>query len=264
LLRGKGGRLAPVQWDVALDFVADRLKDIRGAHGAPALAAFGSGALTNEKAYVLGKFARVALRSPHIDYNGRYCMASAAAGQNLAFGVDRGLPFPISDLGETDTLLLWGSNCADTMPPIMQWIYAQRDRGGALIVVDPRSTETSRAASLHLQLTPGTDLALANALLHIVIREGLLDEGYIADRTEGFDDVRRAVLTSSPAQAERTTGISIELQMRAVRMLANAPRSMLLSGRGPEQQSKGTDTVLAFTNLMLALGKVGKPFSGYG
>jgi assimilatory nitrate reductase catalytic subunit len=264
LLRGKGGRLAPVPWDVALDYVADRLSDIRGAHGAPALAAFGSGALTNEKAYVLGKFARVALRSPHIDYNGRYCMASAAAGQNLAFGVDRGLPFPISDLGETDTILLWGSNCADTMPPIMQWIYAQRDRGGALIVVDPRSTETSRVASLHLQLTPGTDLALANALLHIVIREGLLDEGYIADRTEGFDDVRRAVLTSSPAQAERITGISIEQQVRAVRMLADVERSMLLSGRGPEQQSKGTDTVLAFTNLMLALGKVGKPYSGYG
>ncbi len=264
MLRGADGSLAPTSWDAALDFVAERLIAIRDAHGAPALGAFGSGALTNEKAYVLGKFARVALRSPNIDYNGRYCMASAAAGQNLAFGIDRGLPFPLADVSETDTLMLWGSNCAETMPPIMQWIYAQRDRGGALIVVDPRATETARAAALHLQLTPGTDLSLANTLLHIAIREGLVDQGYIAERTERFDEVRRAVLTSDPAEAERITGVSVQQQVRAVRMLADVPRSMVLSGRGPEQQSKGTDTVLALINLMLALGKVGKPFSGYG
>ncbi len=264
MLRGDEGRLAPVSWDAALDFVADRLVRIRDEHGAAALAAFGSGALTNEKAYVLGKFARVALQTPNIDYNGRYCMASAAAGQNIAFGIDRGMPFPVSDLSETDTLMLWGSNCADTMPPIMQWVYGQRDRGGALVVVDPRATETARAATLHLQLTPGTDLALANALLHIAIREGLVDEAYVAERTEGFDDARRAVLTNDPALAERITGVSVERQIRAVRLLADAERSIVLSGRGPEQQSKGTDTVLALINLMLALGKVGKPFSGYG
>ncbi len=263
MMRGADGVLAPVPWDAALDFVAERLLAIREAHGAPALAAFGSGALTNEKAYVLGKFARVALRTPNIDYNGRYCMASAAAGQNLAFGLDRGLPFPLADVAETDTLMLWGSNCAETMPPIMQWIYAQRDRGGKLIVVDPRATETARAATLHLQITPGSDLALANAMLHIAIRDGLVDEGYVAARTEGFEEVRRAVLTNDPAMAERLTGVSVELQERAVRMLA-VPRSMALSGRGSEQQSKGTDTVLALINLMLALGKVGAPFSGYG
>jgi assimilatory nitrate reductase catalytic subunit len=264
LMRADDGRLTPVSWDEAFDFIANRLLDIRRVYGAQAVAAFGSGALTNEKAYVLGKFARVALQTPNIDYNGRYCMASAAAGQNIAFGIDRGLPFPISDIAECDTLMLWGSNCADTMPPIMQWVYAQRDRGGALIVVDPRMTETARAAALHLQLTPGTDLALANALLHVAIRDGLVDDEYVAARTEGFEEVRRTVLTSDPALAERITGVSAGLQVRAVRMLADAERSIVLSGRGPEQQSKGTDTVLALINLMLALGKVGKPFSGYG
>jgi assimilatory nitrate reductase catalytic subunit len=264
LLRGADGRLSPTSWEAALDFVARRLLEIRREHGAPAVAAFGSGALTNEKAYVLGKFARLALRTPNIDYNGRYCMASAAAGQNLAFGIDRGLPFPLADVAETDTLMLWGSNCAETMPPIMQWIYAQRDRGGQLVVVDPRATETARAASLHLQLTPGTDLALACAMLHIAIRDGLVDEAYVAARTEGWGDVRRGILTSDPAAAERITGVSVPHQIRAVRMLADVERSMVLSGRGPEQQSKGTDTVLALINLMLALGKVGKPFSGYG
>lgn len=263
LLRGPDGRLGPVGWEAALDFVAERLTAIRDAHGPEALAAFGSGALTNEKAYLLGKFARLALRTPHIDYNGRYCMASAAAGQNRAFGIDRGLPFPVSDIADTKTLLLWGSNAAETMPPLMQWISAQRAQG-TLIVVDPRRTETARVAELHLQPTPGTDLLLANGLLHLALEDGLIDEAYIAARTVGFEAARQAVLAVHPAHVERVTGVPIEKQRRAVRLLGEAESAMLLSGRGPEQQSKGADTVVAFTNLMLALGKVGKPRSGYG
>jgi assimilatory nitrate reductase catalytic subunit len=263
-MRTSDGRLAPVSWKTAIDFVADELLALRDRHGPSALAAFGSGALTNEKAYLLGKFVRLVLRSPNIDYNGRYCMASAAAGQNKAFGLDRGLPFPVSDIAETQALMLWGSNCAETMPPIMQWIYEHKNRGGKLIVVDPRRTDTARAAALHLQLTPGTDLALANGLMHLAIQEKLVDAEYVARRTEGFDDLRRSVLTSHPAHVERLTGVPIDDQLRALRMLADAERSMALSGRGSEQQSKGTDTVLAIINLMLALGKVGKPASGYG
>jgi assimilatory nitrate reductase catalytic subunit len=258
------GRLVPASWDAALDYVADRLRALRDAHGPASVAAFGSGALTNEKAYLLGKFVRVVLRSPNVDYNGRYCMSSAAAGQNRTFGIDRGLPFPVEDIAKTQTLLLWGSNCAETMPPIMQWVYAQQSGGGRLIVADPRRTETARTAALHLQLTPGTDLALANGLLHLAIEERLVDEAYVAERTEGFEDLRRSVLTSDPSSVERLTGVSVEQQLRAVRMLAEAPSSMILSGRGPEQQSKGADTVVALVNLMLALGKVGKPASGYG
>jgi assimilatory nitrate reductase catalytic subunit len=264
MLRQKSGRLVPVSWDSALDFVAERLLQLRDSYGPAALAAFGSGALTNEKTYLLGKFVRLALRSPNVDYNGRYCMASAAAGQNRAFGIDRGLPFPVSDIAETKALMLWGSNCAETMPPIMQWVFEHKNRGGQLIVVDPRLTDTARAAALHLQLTPGTDLALANGMLHLAIEEKLLDEAYIAERTEGWEDLKRGVLTSHPAFVERLTGVSIERQLRAVRLLANSESSMILSGRGPEQQSKGADTVVSFINLMLALGKVGKPASGYG
>jgi assimilatory nitrate reductase catalytic subunit len=264
LLRQKSGRLAPVSWDSALDFIAERLLALQKAHGRESVGLFGSGALTNEKAYLLGKLARVALRTPNIDYNGRYCMSSAAAGQNRAFGLDRGLPFPVSDIAETQTLMLWGSNCAETMPPIMQWVYEQQKRGGNLIVVDPRLTDTARGAALHLQLTPGTDLMLANGLLAIAIERGLIDEGYIAARTEGFEDVRRALLSCDTTHVERVTGVSLDKQLRAVELLARVDSSMLLSGRGAEQQSKGTATVLSFTNLMLALGRVGKPASGYG
>jgi assimilatory nitrate reductase catalytic subunit len=264
MLRRTSGQLAPVSWDTALDFVAERLSSLRDAHGAAALAAFGSGALTNEKAYLLGKFVRVVLRSPNLDYNGRYCMASAAAGQNRAFGLDRGLPFPVSDIAETKALMLWGSNCAETMPPIMQWVFEQKNRGGHLLVVDPRRTDTARGATLHLQLTPGSDLALANGLLYLAIEEKLIDGDYIASRTEGWDDLKRSILSSDPSHVERVTGVSIEQQRRAIRLLAESASSMILSGRGPEQQSKGTDTVLALIHLMLALGKVGKPASGYG
>jgi assimilatory nitrate reductase catalytic subunit len=264
MLRQPNGRLAPASWSSALDFIAERVLALQKAHGKQAIGVFGSGALTNEKAYLLGKLARVALGTPNIDYNGRYCMSSAAAGQNRAFGIDRGLPFPVADIAETQTLMLWGSNCAETMPPIMQWVYAQKERGGRLIVVDPRLTDTARGATLHLQPTPGTDLMLANGLLSVAIEQGLLDEQYIAARTEGFEDLRRALLSCDTTLVERVTGVSLDKQRRAVELMARAESSMLLSGRGAEQQSKGTDTVLAFTNLMLALGKVGKPASGYG
>ncbi len=257
------GAWVDVSWSTALDFVAEKLASLRESHGAAALGAFGSGALTNEKAYLLGKFVRVVLKSPNIDYNGRYCMSSAAAGQNRAFGIDRGMPFPVADVGQTDTLVLWGSNCADTMPPIMQWLAAQRERGGSTVVVDPRRTETARGATMHLQITPGTDLALANGLLHLAISEGLLDEEYIASRTNGFDELRRSVLAIHPAHVERLTGIGLDQQLRVVRLLAGVKSSMILSSRGAEQQTKGTETVEALINLMLALGKVGKPFSGY-
>src|SRR4051812_38804518 len=218
-LRSRDGKLVPVSWDTALDYVAQRMTELRQLHGAETLGVFGSGALTNEKVYLLSKFVRLVLRSPNIDYNGRYCMASAAAGQNRAFGIDRGLPFPVSDIAETKTLMLWGSNCAETMPPIMQWVYEQRNRGGSLIVVDPRRTDTARNAALHLQLTPGTDLALANGLMHLAFEEKLVDEAYVAERTHGFDELRRGVLTSYPAHVERITGVPVEQQLRAVRML---------------------------------------------
>ena len=263
LLRDAQGVLRPVSWEHALDFVAERMLALRAQYGAEALAAFGSGALTNEKAYLLGKFVRVVLGSSQIDYNGRYCMASAAAGQNRAFGVDRGLPFPVSDIGETKALLLWGSNCADTMPPIMQWVRRQQEHG-KLIVVDPRRTDTARLADLHLQPVPGSDLALANGLLFLAIELGLVDQAYVAARTVGFDALRREALSYEPARVERLTGVPVDALREAARIMGTAESSMLLSGRGPEQQSKGADTAAAFANFMLALGKVGKPYSGYG
>ncbi len=264
LVRGTFGELLPASWPAALDRIAEAFRRIQAEHGLDAVGLFGSGALTNEKAYLLGKFARVALRTPHMDYNGRYCMSSAAGAGNKAFGIDRGLPFPVSDIALSHTLFVVGSNPFDTLPPIAQWFEKQRANGGRLIVADPRRTPTARSADLHLQLTPGSDLALANGLLFIAIEERLLDAEFIRERTTGFDAVRRTVLQYYPARVEQLTGVPESALRQAVRWLAEPSPSMVLTGRGPEQQSKGVDSVLAFINLTLALGQFGTPGSGFG
>lgn len=257
--------LVPVSWDVALDRIAREVHNAQTKAGSPdGVAVFGGGGMTNEKVYLLGKFARVALRTAQIDYNGRFCMASAAAAGNRAFGIDRGLPFPLEDVANAQAVLLVGANPAETMPPIMQHFDAMKTNGGALIVADPRRTATAEAAQLHLQLTPGTDSALANGLLHIAAESGYLDHNYIAERTTGYDAVRRAVAAYWPDRVERITGVPVKQLREAARLMGEAKNSLCLTARGPEQQSKGVENTLAFINLMLALGAPGKPGSGWG
>jgi assimilatory nitrate reductase catalytic subunit len=256
--------LRPATWEEAIERIARAIEETQSKSGRDGVGVFGGGGLTNEKAYLLGKFARVALRTSQIDYNGRFCMASAAAASIKAFGMDRGLPFPLADIAGSEVILLVGSNLAETMPPVMQYFQAQKNSGGSLIVVDPRATPTTAAATLHLQITPGTDAALANGLLHLAIREGFIDENFIAERTNDFDLVKRAVSSYWPDRVERITGISEHQLRRAAGMLGRAKTAMILTARGPEQQSRGVNNVLAFINLALALGKVGKRNCGYG
>jgi assimilatory nitrate reductase catalytic subunit len=260
----KGAALYPVSWEKALDRVAEGLREIRKSHGADAVGVFGGGGLTNEKAYMLGKFARVALRTGNIDYNGRFCMASAATAGLRAFGMDRGLPFPLEDIPGAAAILLVGGNPAETMPPIMQYFEAQRRRGGQFIVVDPRASATAKLATLHLQLTPGTDAALANGLVHVAIQKRLIDSDFIAARTSGFEPLRQVVASYWPDRVERITGVPARNIVAAAHIMGEASTAMVLTGRGPEQQSQGVHNVLAFINLALALGKAGKPSCGYG
>ena len=264
LLRDRSGRLKATSWSVALDEVSGRIAAIQAAQGRDAVGVFGSGALTNEKAYMLGKFARVALRTANIDYNGRFCMSSAAAAQNRAFGIDRGLPFPVSDIADTKALVLWGSNPADTMPPLMHWVERMRSAGGKLIVVDPRRSATAEESDLHVQPVPGTDLAVALGLLRLAGSQGVVDHHYLAARTAGWPGVQESVSVWDPGRVEAVSGVGEQHLHRLLDGLATGPSSMLLTGRGPEQQSKGVDTLTALINLMLALGRVGRPASGFG
>ncbi|TQJ25129.1 assimilatory nitrate reductase (NADH) alpha subunit apoprotein [Micromonospora sp. A202] len=258
------GELRPASWDAALDRVVTGIRAVQQDAGRDAVAVFGGGGLTNEKAYALGKFARIGLRTRHIDYNGRFCMSSAAAAGMRAFGIDRGLPFPLADLGRADTLLLVGANPAETMPPLVRWLTEQRRGGGRLIVVDPRVTATARQADLHLQPLPGTDLAVANALLHIALTEGWVDRSYVAERTTAFEAVRRSVAAWWPARTEQLSGVPVADLEETARALGTGGRVIILTARGAEQHAKGVDTVTAYVNLALALGLPGRDGSGYG
>ena len=212
---GRTEPLRPVRWDDALDAHRRPRCAPSQARARPrrASAVFGGGGLTNEKAYALGKFARVALRTSNIDYNGRFCMSSAAAAGTRAFGVDRGLPFPLPDLAArrrdpAGRQQRRPRRCRRSCGGSAE----QRANGGALIVVDPRRTPTARQATLHLQITPGTDLALANGLLHLAIAGGHVDERYVRERTAGFDEVRRVAASYWPERVERITGVSVAEQ----------------------------------------------------
>lgn len=267
------GTFEEVSWEDALDEIAVRVKAITAEDGPDAVAVFGGGGLTNEKAYQLGKFARLALRTRNIDYNGRFCMSSAAAAANRSLGIDRGLPFPLTDLNDADVIVLFGSNLADTMPPSVQHLGPVRQRGG-LIVVDPRRSATARlteeGSGEHVQLVPGTDLVLVLGLLHLAFAEALVDADYLAVRVDGVDDVRRSVAEWWPERVAATTGVSETQLRRIVRTLANASPhrggrgAFLLTGRGSEQHADGTDTVTAIISLALALGLVGAERGGYG
>jgi assimilatory nitrate reductase catalytic subunit len=260
----RDGALEPATWEEALDRIADALTRARTAHGADSVGVFGGGGLTNEKAYALGKFARVALGTSQIDYNGRFCMSSAAAAGTRAFGLDRGLPFPLEDIPRTGCVILVGSNPAETMPPALRYFTELRENGGTLIVVDPRRTRTAEQADLHLAPRPGTDLALALGLLHLIVAEGRTDEEYLRERTSGWEEARAAAMAHWPEYVERITGVPVPQLREAVRLFCTPEAAMVLTARGPEQQSKGTDTVGAWINLTLATGRAGRPLSGYG
>ena len=258
------GELRAASWDEAFDLVATRLVELRRESGPDSVAVFGGGGLTNEKAYQLGKLARVALGTSQVDYNGRWCMSSAASAGNRAFGVDRGLPFPLADIEQTDVVVLVGSNLAETMPPAARHLDRLRERGGKVVVIDPRLTSTAERADLFLQPVPGTDLPLALGLLHLLDAAGAVDQEYVAARTTGWEDVRRTAAAWWPERVERVSGVPVAELRELAELLAGAERAMVLTARGAEQHAQGTATVLAWIDVALALGLPGAPYSGYG
>ncbi|WP_022899763.1 molybdopterin oxidoreductase family protein [Humibacter albus] len=266
LIRDADDEFVETSWNDALDLVALRIREAEAARGPDAVGVFGGGGLTNEKAYQLGKFARAALRTSRIDYNGRFCMSSAAAAANRAFGLDRGLPFPVTDLDTARTILILGSNMADTMPPFLGHLEGARAAGG-LIVVDPRRSSTARltddGAGTHLAPAPGSDLALLLGLAHLAIAEHLVHDDYVEARTTGFASFRRSLAEWWPERTQAATGVPAERLRQVVRRLAEGD-AYILTGRGVEQHADGTDTATAAINLALLLGLPGTTGSGYG
>src|SRR5438552_14394281 len=160
-------------------------------NGKDAIGVYSGSSLTTEKTYLMGKFARAGLGTRYVDYNGRLCMVAAAAGNTKAFGIDRAAN-PWDDIPLAEVLLIAGSNCAETFPVLNKFLWQQRDNGGRWIIVDPRETATARQGDLHLQLKPGTDVALANGMLHVLIEENLIDQAFIDSRTNDWQGTREA------------------------------------------------------------------------
>lgn len=251
----------PVTWDHALDRTVSEIRRIRQAYGPNAFAMLSGSSITNEKSYLVGKFARLALGTANLDYNGRLCMASAGAANKKALGVDRASN-PWSDIPLADVVFVAGANIAECAPITTTYIWRARDRGAKLIVMDPRVTPIARNADVFLGLRPGTDLAVLQAILHVLIREDWIDHQFIAAHTVGFDEAAAAVAEATPQWAELISGVPAVRIEEAAQLWGRSPTGMILHARGIEHQSKGVENVLACINLGLATGKYGKPGCG--
>jgi assimilatory nitrate reductase catalytic subunit len=262
LVRSENG-FREATWDEALNFTVDAMKSIQARYGHDAFAVLGGASMTNEKAYLIGKFARIALKTANIDYNGRLCMVSAGAANKMAFGIDRAAN-PWSDIPLAKAIILSGTNLGECFPILTDYVWRARDNGAKIIVIDPRMTPIARTADLFLPVRPGRDSALANGILHVLIERGWIDQQFIDNHTEGFDKVRNLVQRYSPSVTESITGVPASSIVRAAEIWGPAETSMLLHARGVEHQTKGVENCLSYINLVLASGRIGKPGCGYG
>jgi len=259
----RGAPLQPVEWESAFDHVATRLAEIVRRHGPDAVAFYVSGQLLTEDYYIFNKLAKGLVGTNNIDTNSRLCMSSAVTGYKLSLGAD-GPPTCYEDLDHAHTVLIAGSNMAYAHPVLYRRLEAAREAqpGTRWIVVDPRRTDTAAMADLHLQIQPGTDVALFNGMLHHLIWEGWLDHGHIAGHTEGFDAVKRIVRDTTPAAAAAVCGISERDLCQAAEWFARSPATLSLYCMGLNQSSHGTDKNLALVNLHLATGQIGRAGAG--
>lgn len=262
LRRVEGKGFEPVGWNEAMEKTVSEIKRIQKQYGNDAFAMLSGVSLSNEKSYLVGKFARVALKTANLDYNGRLCMVSAGAGNMKAFGLDRGSN-NYSDLAHAEVIMICGANVSETFPTLTHWIWQARDNGAKLIVVDPRMTPIARIADLHLPVRPGCDSALYGAILRQLIENDWLDHDFIENHTTDFEEAKKAVADYDLDWAEKTTGVPKEKIRLAAELWGPAKTSFLLHARGIEHHSKGVENVLSCINLVLATGRIGKPYCGY-
>ena len=260
LMRTEAG-FRQATWNEAFEFTATRLREIQQQFGKDAVAVYGGASLATEKSYLLGKFARVALGTRHIDYNGRLCMVSAGVAYKLAFGVDRST-IPWDEIPKAQVLFVIGANIGDCAPITTDYIWRCRDHGGRLIVADPRITPIARNADLFLPVRPGTDLALLMGMLHVIIRDELIDREFITQHTTGFEAVAESAKPYDPGKAGEITGVPPANIEKAARWFGEAERGIAMHARGLEHHSKGVENCLAVINLCLATGKVGREGCG--
>jgi assimilatory nitrate reductase catalytic subunit len=250
-------------YEEAIPRVASEIDRIQSTYGSDAFSILSGASLTTEKTYLMGKFARVCLRTRYIDYNGRLCMVSAAAGSKIAFGIDRSAN-TWDDIVGTDVVWISGSNVAECSPITTDYVWQAREHGAKIIVVDPRITPIARTCDLYLPVKPGRDTALFNGVLHLMIENDWLDHDFIETHTNGFDDVAAEVEQWTPRRTAEVTGIAEKAIRAAAEIWGTASTSFLLHARGLEHHSNGVKNVNSAINIVLASGRIGRPKCGYG
>jgi assimilatory nitrate reductase catalytic subunit len=250
-------------YDQAIARVASEISRIQSTYGAAAMGVLSGASLTTEKSYLMGKFARVCLKTPYIDYNGRLCMVSAGAGNKKAFGIDR-VTSPWADMIGTDVIWVAGSNVAECSPITTNYIWQAREQGAKIIVQDPRITPIARTCDLYLPVKPGRDAALFAGVLQVMIERDWLDHAFIDAHTIGFEQVAEYCQSWTLARTAEVTGVPERALMQAAEWWGQARTSFLLHARGIEHHSNGVQNTLGSINLVLASGRIGMPHSGYG
>jgi assimilatory nitrate reductase catalytic subunit len=262
LQRVEGCGYEPISWDAALNRTVSEIRRIQEKYGKDAFAILTGASLTNEKAYLMGKFARVAVQTANIDYNGRLCMVSAGAASKKVFGIDRSAN-PWSDIPKAKVILVAGANIAECAPITTDYLWQARDNGAKLIVLDPRLTPIARNADLFIPVRSGGDIGVFHGMMRILIQRGWINREYIDNYTSGFDEYARVVDKYTPEYASKIAGVPAELIVKAAEMWGPAPTSFLLHARGIEHHSKGVDNCIAAIQLVLATGRIGREGCGY-
>ena len=253
--------LEPASWEEALSTVADRLAQAVRSGGPRAVGLLSSAKCTNEENYLVQKLARAVLGTNNVDHCARLCHASTVAGLAAAFG-SGAMTNSIADVDRAACIFVIGSNTTETHPVIGARIRRAARRGARLIVADPRHIELALEADIHLQHRPGTDVALLNAMCHVIVSERLHDRHFVEQRCEGFGDLQRALEKCSPQWAAEICGVPARLIVEAARAFANAPAAAIFFAMGITQHTSGTDNVLAVANLALLTGNLGRPGAG--
>jgi assimilatory nitrate reductase catalytic subunit len=252
----------PMSYGSAIERVASQIARIQSENGPDAFAVLSGASLTTEKAYLMGKFARVCLGTRYIDYNGRLCMVSAGAANKKAFGVDRAAN-PWSDIPKSEVVWISGANVAECAPITTSYVWQARENGAKIIVVDPRITPIARTCDLFLPIKPGRDIALFNGVLQLMIENDWLDRDFIESNTVGFEALAEHVRDWTPRRTAEVTGITEKAIRKAAEWWGEASTSFLLHARGIEHHTHGVQNVLGAINMVLASGRIGREGCGY-
>ncbi|MEW6097147.1 MAG: formate dehydrogenase subunit alpha [bacterium] len=261
LIKQESGEFRPAGWDEALELIATKLIQIKTEYGADSIAGISSARCTNEENYLFQKVMRTAIGTNNVDHCARLCHASTIAGLSVSFG-SGAMTNSIAEIENADCILVTGSNTTECHPIIGLKIKQAVKKGAKLIVADPRRIELAELADVHLQFRSGTDVAWLNGMMNVIINEGLLDEKFIEERCEGFDEFKKIVLEYTPEKSSGITGIPADEIIKAARIYAKAEKSSIIYSMGITQHTSGTDNVFSIANLAMLTGNVGRENTG--